>query len=770
MFVIVLSRQVFKTPPLGPALNPFTGIVQNERDTYGDKEFDLSTNQEVDVLFDERGVPHIFAQNQSDVFFAQGYVCATDRLWQMDFISYAAAGRLSEIFGASLLDYDRIQRRDGMLHSAINSLAYIEKDVETKAILDKYTAGVNAMITKLTFSDQPVEYKLLGYAPEPWTNLKTVLVMKYVSASLSGYEEDVSASYMQMILGTEEYDKLFVDYYLSNQGKGFGINRILDSLPKNEYIDYTFLEANKPTESSRFNPRLGSNSWAIGPNKSKSGAAILCNDPHLNLSLPAIWYENQLCWDKENVYGYSIPGVPGIIIGFNEKIAWGLTNGSADVRDYYKLELNADYSKYKYDNKWVETEMIIEEIKVRSGESFLDTVYYSNHGPIFSDYRFGIPESRGCAVDWTLHESSNEFLTFIKLNKAKNYSDFQKAIKYYSCPVQNFSYDDIKGNIGVNFQGKVRKKAWHNQGKFIMDGTRSDQFSKSYIDRLPSVFNPSQGYVFSANNNPFRELDSILIYGHYAELRADKIDAILAGKEKVTINDMKAMQLDNTNRLAELAIPILLKAMPDSNDDRLRKFSKWDCNYGADSELGLIFENWWQNIKENTWDELTRYSKSNSLPQDLVLLDLISNDPKSPYFDILSTSKVESAADIIALSFRKAWEDRNNHKKWGSHNKVDFLHLSNIPGLSELGIELWGHPHALNAISKNWGPTLRLVVEMKGRPRGYGIYAGGQSGNPASKKYKKGINDWSKGFYYKLHFFSDTKEGESHMKYKWTLH
>jgi len=192
-------------PPLGTFLNPFIGVVQNEKVSNSSKNFNLAVDQKTEIIFDDRAVPHIFAGNPKDMFFSQGFVCASDRLWQMDFLSYVSAGRLSEIFGKEFLVHDRIKRRDGMLSSALSTLEYIEKDQETKNALDSYTAGVNAWIKSLSYDQLPIEYKLMDYSPEPWTNLKSVLIMKYLAAELSGYEEDVSASYLQMALGSEQY-------------------------------------------------------------------------------------------------------------------------------------------------------------------------------------------------------------------------------------------------------------------------------------------------------------------------------------------------------------------------------------------------------------------------------------------------------------------------------------------------------------------------------------------------------------------------------------
>lgn len=770
LLVYVLDRKVFMVPPLGTFLNPYVGVVQNEADKDLNQNIDLGMSEEVEIIFDERAVPHIFAKSQKDMFFAQGYVCASDRLWQMDFMSYASAGRLSEILGPDYLDFDRVQRRNGMLRSAEISLLFIEEDPETKSALDSYTEGVNSYIKSIPFVELPIEYKLMDYRPEPWSNLKSVLIMKYMSALLSGYEDDIASSYMEMILGNEEYDKLFPNYSINENRDSFGLDLIRDTLPINNYVDYSFLESSTSITPSSFNPRLGSNSWVLAPEKSATGNAVLCSDPHLNLSFPAIWYELQLNSVEQNTYGYAIPGVPGIIVGFNESISWGLTNGSADVRDYYKLELDSDYSHYKYDDKWVETEMSIEEIKVRNGDTFMDTMYYSVHGPIFSDYRFGTPDSKGFAINWSLHYPSNEFLTFIKMNKAENYAEFKDAIKHYKCPVQNFSYADGEGNIAMHFQGNINMNSWKDKGRFILDGTKSSQFVRETMgDQLPYLYNPNQGYVLSANNNPHEIADSVLVYGHYSEIRADKIKEELSSKNKFSVEDMKLLQLDNTNRLAELALPVLLEFMKSSKNSFLNKMANWACNYSLDSELALVFESWWKHIKINTWDELTRFKNVKKIPDDLVLLNMICNEPNSAYFDLILTDKVETASDIVQISFDNIWQNVGIHQNWGSLNTVNIMHLMDIDAFSKIGLKQEGHPNAINAISRNWGPSLRMIVEMGEHPKAYGIYVGGQSGNPASNEYDRFVDDWANGQYYDLKFFVNKEEAAAQSSNKWII-
>jgi penicillin amidase len=771
LLVTALNRKFFMVPPLGSFLNPFRGVVQNANKSTTNLELNYARNGSIEILFDERSIPHIFSDNQKDLFFAQGYVCASDRLWQMDFLSYVSAGRLSEILGEDFLENDRHQRRSGITTSAIATLKLMESQQETKEALDNYTEGVNAFINHLSDSNLPLEYKLLDYHPEPWTNLKSVLILKYMASLLSGYEEDVPSSYLLAILGKKEYDKLFSRFLIDETKDRFALKLMTDTSSTNAYINLAFLESSSQISKSPFNPRLGSNNWAISPKKSASGSAILCNDPHLPLSFPAIWYELQLNAKDMNVYGYSIPGTPGVVIGYNQHISWGVTNGAVDVSDLFKLELKPDYSQYKFDGHWKNTIQTIEEIKIKNSKPFYDTVFYTVHGPISSDLRFGRKEKAGYASNWTSENPSNEFLAFLRLNKATNYEEFKEAISHFSCPVQNFAYADVQGNIAMHLQGEILESHLKSKGKFIMDGTKSSCLSTERLTyELPFLYNPSQEFVYSANNNPFYKNDSFFCEGYYSELRSGKIKTILSKYKKFTIEDMKSMQLDNTNRLAELALPLLIHFISQDTSKYAKQFRVWDSRYTKESEQALLFEQWWNQIRLNTWDELRRFKRVDKFPDDLILLDLISNEPNNKYFDILSTDKIENAGDVIRLSFKEITEHLPPHLlQWGNYNKLNIMHLLNIPAFSKLEMTSPSSPNAINALNGNWAPSLRLIVEMGKRPQGYGIYVGGQSGNPASEKYDQFVDDWRNGTYYKQNFFFSKEEAKDKTKYKWII-
>lgn len=790
LLVYCISQQMFQIPPVGKILNPFIGAIQNENEKPLEIQLLSKSNlgliDTVHIYFDKRKVPHIYAKNDQDLFFAQGYVTAYLRLWQMDFISYSSAGRLSEIFKEGYLDYDRIQRRVGILEGAKASLKLIEKDKKTNEVMTNYTKGVNAYISQLNYKNMPLEYKLLDYKPEAWTKLKTVLIMKYIGNTLSGYEQDIPMTNLMLALGEKDFNKYFPSFNSKisplikdpvtklNSSSGF--------IKQPKYLDFSFLNTSSVITSDGYNPRLGSNSWVVSGKKTKSGLPILCSDPHLNLSLPAIWLEMQLTAPGMNVYGVSIPGTPAVIIGFNENIAWGLTNGADDVKDWYKLKISADYKKYEFNNKWVNLIPKVEVIKRKDQSSFLDTVYYTIHGPILNDNKYaqGQGEIKNLALKWELNNPSNEFLTFIKLSKAKNFSDYKAAISSYSVPIQNFTFAGNDNTIAANHQGKMHVK-WADQGRFILDGTKSSHLYSRYIpqDSLPQVVNPSDNYIISANQHPTSKNYPFNYNGYFFENRALRIDEKLRDDNNLDAAKMMDIQLDNISVIARDGIKVLAAQMKGAqlqkhSRELLDSLSLWNGEYNSKNTNAALFEFWMGRIKSNTWDEFKSYKFSATNPGDNVLFDLITNEPDNAYFDLLGTSKIENAHDIIVKSYEEAVESFEKLRKtglsdWGDFNRISLMHLAKIEPFSKTNIRSAGHPETINAMGNKWGPSWRMIVELGKRPKAYGIFAGGQSGNAGGNNYDSFVKDWNEGKYYSLLFFMSDVEAKANSKNTWKL-
>ena len=787
LFILIfgLSQRMFTLPPMGKLLNPFMGAIRNESDNTLQAQSivinDPGLIDTVSVYLDTRKVPHIFAANEEDLYFAQGYVAASFRLWQMDFMTYIAAGRLAELYNELLLDNDRQTRRLGILDAAKASLQLMEQDPLTSKILSAYTKGVNAFIGQLEYKDLPFEYKLMDYTPEPWSNLKTVLILKQMANSLSGYEEDYTMSNLMLALGEERFNSLFPEFISPvtpvMQDSTTPSGNFVRNIKKPDYLDFSFLSPGAVIAPSSYNPKLGSNSWVVSGQKTVSGYPILCNDPHLGLTLPAVWIEMQLTMPGMNVYGVSIPGTPAIIIGFNQNIAWGLTNGADDVKDWYKLKISSDYRKYELDGNWLPLKYSVEQIKVRNQKTFYDTIYRTIHGPVVYDNNYSKANAalKNYALKWQLHQPSNEFLTFIELNKAKNYKDFRKALVHYACPVQNFTFACKDNTIAVNHQGLLAVKK-QGQGKFVLDGTQSTQLYNTYIpaDSLPQVANPSSGYVLSANQHPTSPGYPYYYNGYFSETRAKRIQQALEKNTRFDIRMMQDLQLDNINSFAVDVLPALINLLDTSKFGYYEKtilanLKKWNGAFDSEAKSPRFFELWWKNIKNYTWDEFKTFSFAARMPEDYVLLDLLQNDPANVYFDLQGTFLKETAADLVKEAFHVAVSDYRHFEwttgvRWSYGNQVNLLHLTKIEAFSRMGLSSSGHPEAINAIRSTWGPSWRMVVQLGERPQAFGIYAGGQSGNMGSPYYDNFIGDWNKGKYYSLNFYLSENEANKHTK------
>jgi penicillin amidase len=779
--IIGLSRRISALPPLGRVLNPYTGIVQNERAAFS-RELTVrlprkELTDSVRIMLDARDVPHIFASNVRDLYFAQGFMAAYFRLWQMDFISRVAAGRSAEVFGESRLSQDRLQRRMGVAAAAEASLRLMQRNAETGAALEAYTAGVNAYIAQLNDADLPLEYKCLDYRPEAWTALKSALVMKYVTAMLSGFEDDDKMTRMMLALGEQAFNQLFPEFpshftpVAGDPVANPGNHRPLLSKPV--YLDSSFLPAGPAAAVNPYNPNLGSNSWAVSGKKTNTGHPILCNDPHLGLTLPAIWLEVQLSGPGEDVYGVSIPGIPAVIIGFNDRIAWGTTNGEDDVKDWYKLRYSPDHRRYQFDGQWLDLDRSVERIGVRGKGIFTDTVWRSLQGPIVFDdhWKEGEAGHAGEALSWGISAPSDEMLAFIQLNRAKNYSDYLAAIRHYSCPVQNFTFADRNDTIAINHEGKMAVK-WPGQGKFILDGSRPTDLYRTTIpkDSLPHLVNPACGYVLSANQHPTSPGYPYYYNGRYMEDRANRIKQLLDSGGVFDIERMKKIQLDDISAFAVEALPLLIRRVDDqaiSDRERtiLESLSKWDGSYGLDEPNAILYEYWWNKVRSLTWDEPI-FSGAGRQPDDRVLLDLIRDDPSSHYFRRWGTDQHDSADGIVRLAFQQAVAESDSVKTkgvttWGDGHRVYINHLLGIGAFGRRNVRSAGHPDVINAVSDVWGPSWRMIVELGDRPRAFGIYPGGQSGNPGSPHYDDFVDDWLSGRYFELNFYTSVTEARS---------
>ncbi|WP_224487887.1 penicillin acylase family protein [Robertkochia flava] len=765
-----LNTKFGQIPPLGKFLSPTQGIWQNERSEVAQKTLSLEgLSAPVKVHYDEHLIPHIFAENKKDLYLAQGYVTAQHRLWQMEFQTMASAGRLSEIVGEAALTYDRRQRRKGMVYGAEKALETMSGDTEIQEYLEAYKDGVNAYIAQLDASELPVEYKMLDYKPEPWTKKKTALLLMYMTDMLAGRDSDFEYSNALKLFGSARFNLLFPDYFDKTDPvipKERDWSSWAASIPEAP-ADSLVLEQLANT-MERPHPDNGSNNWAVGPEKSYSGNPILANDPHLGLNLPSIWYVMQLATPEQNTFGATLPGALGIVIGFNEDVSWGVTNATRDVRDWYKITFK-DHTKqeYQYDGSWKKTDLRLEEIRIRNKEPFIDSVYYTHHGPVTYDETFlGNRGEAGFAMKWTGHLGGNNQRTLLELNAARNYDDYKAALKHFLAPAQNFIFASREGDIALWIQGRFPNK-WKGQGKFLMDGSKPEHEWQGFIpqEHNAHVKNPERGFVSSANQHPVDQSYPYYVFNDgYDTYRSRVINNFFRSKEKFDIEDFKALHGNNYNLMAAELLPVMTKNMETGalSQQELSFFeavSTWDFYNDIDKAGPSVFEAWYDELYDLLWDEFERKDLALDKPFNYQTVYMVTNYPEDPFMDILSTEEKESAGDLFLISFKKAaeklgkWREEHGDYNWGDYKATYVGHLlQDLPAFSRFNIPIGGNSGIVNATSEDHGPSWRMIVEMGEHPKALGIYPGGQSGNPGSKHYDDFIDKWAAGEYLELNF------------------
>lgn len=795
--VYALNKKWGSIPPMGKFLSPQHGFWQNaeaiDQDFNADLKFPgLKGNAE--VYFDERLVPHVFADNDEDAYFIQGYLHAKFRLFQMDIQTKAAEGRVSEIVGPKAINYDKTQRRLGMRFAAENALKETEKDPSGKAAFDAYTNGVNAYINSLTESSLPLECKLLDFKPEKWTNLRTALLLKMMAQMLaSDTEDDLGYTNAKSIFTADEMKMIYPQVPDSllpviPRGTVFGPPGIVPVKPAT--ADSLYFGKDMTIAKNEFGKQdinNGSNNWVVAGSKTQSGAPILCNDPHLELSLPSIWYELQITTPASNTYGVSLPGSPFIIIGFNDSIAWGVTNAQRDVKDYYEIKFRDKTKKeYWFDGKWEPAIRRPEEIKVKGGKTVYDTVAYTIFGPVMYDESFPNDSSRkkNLAVRWVAHDPSNEGNTFYKLNRAKNYSDYEEAIKTFECPGQNFVFASKTGDIAIWQQGKFPAR-WDRQGLYVMPGEDSSYMWQGFIPQQenPHIKNPERGFLESANQRPVDSTYPYFIPGSYITTRSITIEHKLSAMNSITPADMMKMQYDYFNTQAEDVVPVLLKYVKENGLDADEKkyvdiVKSWDLQASPDSKGQTVYQCWWDSLQVEIWkDELTKITPSAPWPTRQTTMELLKKDSAFKFIDNISTLQIETLYDVVTSALKKATvnlkaKEAEGKLEWSKFKSPGIYHISDkgksaLLPFARTNLHVGGDGNIINAVTQSHGPSWRMIVQLSTPVKAYGVYPAGQSGNPGSKYYDDFVDTWVKGEYYTLWVMK--KSDANNKKVKWTM-
>jgi len=775
------DRQI---PPLGNFLNPFTGfwnLAESGKSGSHENISTLSIDDTIQIEFDKRFVPYIYSKSREDAFYAQGYLHARHRLFQMELTTRSILGTLSEILGPATLEKDIFARRINFPQAVQNKLNSWKKHPQVFRMMEAYVNGVNDYLSTLSPKNYPIEYKLLNAVPDKWSVEKTAAVSISLAATLNLNLQDIHNTNTLLALGSRLYHDLFPQFPEDVRPIIHDKNSYPDSIPEMPAQNYHHFDYLKNQNPPLIPPGRGSNNWAVSAKTTRDSIPMLASDPHLQLTLPNIWYELQIHSPEFGVHGVSVPGMPGIVIGFNAQIAWGLTNSAIDVLDIYKIEW-ADKDNHFY---WLDGEKIRaitrdEIIKIKGKQDHIETVKDTYWGPILYPSENIQDNPTDIAVKWvsSLPDERADFYFLLGMMEATNLEEYNKALRHFYIPGQNIIFASVEDNIALKVQGKFPIKR-PGQGRFILDGSFRDNDWLGYIpeEDLPYSVNPPEGYLLSANEWPVYSEYPYYYSGRFNHYRGRTIDAFLKDQVILTPEIMKTLQNNVFNLQAAEIIPLLLSFLSpeEKNHPLADSLKNWNYEYEPDSPLPTLTEFWIEECLRLTFDELQGMNETPLLqPEIWRFRELLQYRPRDKIFNIQKTDKRETAKDVVRMSWENALlkydQLPTSERLWGKQNALHINHLLGIPHFSHQSIFTGGDKNTINAISQTHGPSWRMIVELHpDSVLAHVIYPGGQSGNPGSFYYDNLINHWLTGRYHSIRIFEKPDKIDQKMHYSLNL-
>ncbi|MGD7006513.1 penicillin acylase family protein [Metabacillus sp. 84] len=731
--------------------------------------------KETSVTRDEQGVPHIKAESDQDLYITQGYVQAQDRLFQMDLSRRQASGRLSEVVGEATVNRDKFFRTLGLRRAAEASLSAY--DAESLKVLQWFADGVNTYIKDAQKEGKlPLEFTLLGYEPEEWTPLDSLTIGKYMAFDLGGHWEDQAFRYWAAEhLTKEEATELYPSYpkdapTILAAYKDLEIN-----------IEESLAHAVLPRE---FN---GSNNWVVSGKKTTTGKPLLADDPHLGLATPSIWYQMHLTSPSQNVSGVIFAGVPGIILGHNEKIAWGVTNTGPDVQDLYIEKRNPDNpEEFLYNGSYEKAEIIDEPIAVKGGETILYTVTETRHGPVMSEFSLDQKKDTVLAMKWTALMPSTELQAVLEMNRSKDWGEFEKALEDFHVPTQNFVFASEDGTIAYKANGKIpiRKKG---DGLLPVPGWTDEYEWTGFIpwDKLPRSVNPDEGFLATANNKVIDDSYPYHISHQWAQpYRYKRIEEFLTSKDELSAEDMKELQMDQKNLYAAEFVPEFLTVLKKQNltaeeKEALAVLEEWNYEDNKDFAAPLIFHLWMKELPKHLFSEkipkeMNELFRGKQQATDELLRKAL-NGEKSVWIEnkggleqVLQHTLKKVMADV-----RDRYGDERSGWKWGNYHRVYFAHplSSASPVLqwvfnSQKPIPAGGSQVTVKAAAYkadgtvDHGAPWRFVADLSDLSKAYHSNSPGQSGHFRSEWYSNQLRNWTEGMYHETKMNLDAANGD----------
>lgn len=746
---------------------------------------------EVRVYWDERGIPHIEAANVHDLFFAQGFVTAQDRLWQMDLYRRVAGGRMAEVLGESELEQDKFFRTLGFREAAEKSLAVV--DPEAKLMAEAYAAGVTAYIEQMTEAGMiPIEFRLPGYTPEPWTVTDSLLIGRLMAYQLSGnWDAEVERYRIAELLGWDvigewlpaypaDAPTIVTDYNplapppeapddtdMHETDFEQWLQRLLNAAHKAPTNDTAAVDGLIPLLQFAPISGLGSNSWALSPEKTRTGGALLANDPHMQYGIPALWHQIQLVLESDfSAIGIAVPGVPGVVFGRNEDIAWAITALASDSQDLYIQRPNPDNpQQFLYKGAWEDAAVRQEVIHVKGRPEpvVLDVLETARHGPVLTP---ALSEDTAdvISIAWTAFGATREMNALLPLMRARNFDEFETALDDFDMPSLSFLYADNAGNIGYKAVGllPLRPDA-DNAGRIpapAWDG-EYDWLGVIPKDQLPRSYNPDTGFIVTANNLPADSHYPYYLGDEHHPWRALRITDVLEQGSDFDVADMQALQLDALNVHAQRMAPLLtaavetrFKAFGDVSaveNAALTLLQAWDFVESADAAAPFIWHTWLQQLQRLVIEERLGFPVHDSLLLDHMLLAM----------------RPAELEDVATRSFREAVRsavsrqgDDPDRWQWGRFHRMTVFHPigEGLPALGWLlNVGDWplagsgmtpgvmGFDAATGAIEH--GASWRAVIDLN-TGRGKDILLPGNSGHILDEAYKDQAESWRDGQLY----------------------
>ncbi|MEV6987044.1 penicillin acylase family protein [Sphaerisporangium sp. NPDC051017] len=809
----------------------------------------------VTVVRDRYGIPQIYADDPKDLFTAQGYVHAQDRFWEMDFRRKTTAGRLSELFGASTLEIDKVVRTLGWRRTAEREVALL--DAPSREAFTAYAAGVNAwMAANQGFADRSLEYAVLkltngAYTPEPWTPADSLAWLKAMAWDLrSNMDAELERALDSSVLPPDRVRQLFPDYPFDRHRPIVTAGAVRDgAFDPAAPTSGTDATAKPATDSANPVGRsaaragaersagtaadpatagalagaartlaalpsplgtdgsdragIGSNSWVVSGAHTDTGKPLLANDPHLGPRIPSIWYQAGLhCRAKSaacpyDVVGYTFSGLPGVVIGHNDRVAWGFTNLGPDIADLYAERTRGNV--YKVKKRWVPMETRTEQIKVAGRAPEPLVVRATAHGPIVSGVlgsardalpgaaahageKVGTPENGRApageydveiALRWTALDPGRTANALLLLGTASDFEEFRKAASFFEAPAQNMIYADVDGNIGYQAPGRIPVRT-KGDGTWPSKGWTGDEEWSGFIpfDELPKAYNPPEGFIATANNAAIgpgygRLLTADWAYGYRSQRIADRLQRAI-GEGKITAAAMADIQMDSLNTIAATLVPYLVKAGAGVPEARL--LTGWDYTQGRDSAPAAYFNAVWRDLLHRTFDdELPEAGRAGGGDRWYEVVRALLPEPSDPWWDDARTKdKVETRDETLAAAMTDAAKELRDRLgdtpedwRWGDLHTLELTNetfgtsgIGPIEWLFNRGpLRLAGGQDAVDATGwdavagyeVDWVPSMRMVVDLADLDRSRWVNLTGASGHAFHPNYADQAGLWADG-------------------------